>query len=60
LPAVACGLRSTVVERSGQPVAVLIHYVALEHNAKLVESVCAAAGLALENERLQAELRPAR
>jgi signal transduction histidine kinase len=46
-----------VVERSGQPVAVLIHDVALEHNAKLVESVCAAAGLALENERLQAELR---
>jgi signal transduction histidine kinase len=46
-----------VVERGGQPVAVLIHDVALEHNAKLVESVCAAAGLALENERLQAELR---
>jgi signal transduction histidine kinase len=57
LPAAGSGRRSTVVERGGQPVAVLIHDVALEHNAKLVESVCAAAGLALENERLQAELR---
>jgi signal transduction histidine kinase len=49
--------RSTVVERDGQPVALLIHDPALEHNAKLVESACAAAGLALENERLAAELR---
>ncbi len=49
--------RSTVVERDGQPVALLIHDQALEHNAKLVESACAAAGLALENERLAAELR---
>jgi signal transduction histidine kinase len=49
--------RSTVVERGGQPVAVLIHDPALEHNAELVDSVCAAAGLTLENERLQAELR---
>ena len=39
------------------PVAVLIHDPALEHNAELVDSVCAAAGLTLENERLQAELR---
>ena len=45
------------VERGGQPVAVLIHDPALEHNAELVDSVCAAAGLTLENERLQAELR---
>jgi signal transduction histidine kinase len=57
LPGAASGRRATVVKRDGQPVAVLIHDVALEHNAKLVESVCAAAGLALENERLQAELR---
>jgi signal transduction histidine kinase len=49
--------RSTLVERGGQPVAVLIHDRALEHNAKLVQSACAAAGLALENERLAAELR---
>src|SRR5262249_61593311 len=51
------GRRSPGVERDGQPVAVLIHDVALEHNAGLVDSVSAAAGLALENERLQAELR---
>ena len=48
---------ATVVERGGQPVAVLIHDPALQDNAELVESVCAAAGLTLENERLQAELR---
>ena len=48
---------STVIERGGQPVAVLIHDPALQDNAELVDSVCAAAGLTLENERLQAELR---
>jgi signal transduction histidine kinase len=57
LPAPDTGRRSTVVERDGQPVAVLIHDAVLEHNAGLVESVSATAGLALENERLQAELR---
>jgi signal transduction histidine kinase len=57
LPEAGSGRRSTVVERDGQPVAVLIHDAALEHNAGLVDSVSAAAGLALENERLQAELR---
>jgi signal transduction histidine kinase len=57
LPGPSDGRRSTVVERGGQPVAVLIHDPALEHNAELVDSVCAAAGLTLENERLQAELR---
>ena len=57
LPEAGGGRRSTVVERDGQPVAVLIHDAALEHNAGLVESVSAAAGLALQNERLQAELR---
>jgi signal transduction histidine kinase len=36
---------------------VLLHDPVLEHNAELVRSVCAAASLALENERLQAELR---
>jgi signal transduction histidine kinase len=49
--------RATLVERDGEPVAVLIHDPALEHNAELVDSVCAAAGLTLENERLKAELR---
>jgi signal transduction histidine kinase len=49
--------RSTFVERDGHPIAVLVHDPALEHNLELVRSVCAAASLALENERLQAELR---
>jgi signal transduction histidine kinase len=48
---------ATCIERDGAPIAVLLHDPALEDNAELVQSVCAAAGLALENERLQAELR---
>jgi signal transduction histidine kinase len=51
------GRRSTVVERDGTPIAMLLHDPALEHNTTLVQSVCAAAGLALDNERLKAELR---
>ena len=57
LPNADSGRRSTLVERNGQPIAMLLHDPALEHNAELVRSVCAAAGLALENERLEAELR---
>jgi len=57
LPAPLSGRRSTVVEREGRPVAVLMYDAALEDNASLIDSVSAAAGLALENERLQAELR---
>jgi signal transduction histidine kinase len=57
LPDHDSGRRSTLVERDGQPIAVLLHDPVLEHNAELVQSVCAAASLALENERLQAELR---
>ena len=49
--------RSTFVARDGHPIAVLVHDPALEQNAELVASVCAAASLSLENERLQAELR---
>ncbi len=47
----------TIVERSGRRVAALIHDPALADNTELVESVGATAGLALENEQLQAELR---
>ena len=57
VPNADSGRRSTFVERDGTPIAMLLHDPALEHNSELVESVCAAAGLALENERLQAELR---
>ncbi len=47
----------TVVERDGEPIAALIHDPALAENQELVQSVCAAAALTLENARLQAELR---
>jgi signal transduction histidine kinase len=57
LPASADARVATVVERHGQPVAALLHDPALGENLELVESVCAAAALTLENERLQAELR---
>jgi signal transduction histidine kinase len=48
---------ATVVERDGEPIAALIHDPALTENNELVQSVCAAAALTLENARLQAELR---
>jgi signal transduction histidine kinase len=51
------GRRATLVERDGQPIAALLHDPFLDNDSELVESVCAAASLALENERLQAELR---
>ena len=47
----------SVVEREGRTIAALVHDPALSEEPELVESVCAAAALALENERLQAELR---
>ncbi|HEY3947089.1 MAG TPA: sensor histidine kinase [Solirubrobacteraceae bacterium] len=57
LPEADVSRSATFVERDGYPIAVLVHDPVLEHNAELVQSVCAAASLALENERLQAELR---
>ena len=57
LPEPGAARGSTVIERDGRPVAALIHDPALEYNSVLVDSVCAAAGLTLDNERLQAELR---
>lgn len=47
----------TIVEREDHTIAALLHDPALREDEQLVESVCAAAGLAMENERLQAELR---
>jgi signal transduction histidine kinase len=48
---------ATRVDRAGDPVALLIHDAALLDNPALIEAACAAAALALENERLTAELR---
>jgi signal transduction histidine kinase len=51
------GVATTLVEREGRRVAAVVHDASLREDPELVEAVCAAAGLALENERLQAELR---
>ena len=45
------------MEREGRRIAALVHDPALADEPELVESAGAAAGLALENERLHAELR---
>jgi signal transduction histidine kinase len=46
----------TVIERAGAPVAALLHDKSLEDEPELLSSVTAAAGIALENTRLQVEL----
>lgn len=51
------GRTITVLERGGRRVAALVHDEALDENRELLDAVGSAAGLALENERLQAELR---
>ena len=48
---------TTLIERDGEPVAALVHDPALRDEPELLDAVGAAAGLALENGRLQAELR---
>ena len=57
LPVEDSGRMATAVERSGHRVAALIHDESLSDQPELVAGVVAAAGLALENERLQAQLR---
>ena len=57
LPQPGAERAATVVEREGEPIAALIHDTALAEDNELVQSVCAAAALTLENARLQAELR---
>ncbi len=47
----------TPVQRNGAPLAVIVHDAALADERQLLTTAGAAAGLALENERLQAELR---
>jgi hypothetical protein len=48
---------ATVIERDGEPIAALLHDPALSDDPELIDSVCAAAAIALENARLQADLR---
>jgi signal transduction histidine kinase len=48
---------TTVVEHAGNRLAMLTHDPSLDDNPALVRSACAAAGIALANEQLQATLR---
>jgi signal transduction histidine kinase len=57
LPAAGDPRVATVIERAGEPVAALLHDPALREEPELLDSVSAAAGIALENGRLQAELQ---
>ena len=56
LPPSGSGRETTHISSEGEPVAVLIHDPCLLEQGALVETVAAAARLALENERLQAEI----
>ncbi len=56
LPAPGSDRASTVIDRDGEPVAALVHNTALAYEPELLEVVCAAADVALERQRLQAEL----
>jgi signal transduction histidine kinase len=53
----AAGRAVTILERHGRKVAALVHDTALSENPAMLDAVSSAAGLALENERLLAELR---
>jgi len=51
------GRGRTPIERDARPVAVLMHDAALEDEPELLSSVATAVGMAIENARLQVELR---
>lgn len=55
LPDGSAGRATTLIDRDGSPVAALVHDPALEDEPELLAAVGAAAGIALENGRLQAE-----
>ena len=57
LPAPDSGRAWTPVEREGRPVAAILHDAALDRHPDSVRAAGAAAALALENERLEADLR---
>jgi len=56
LPADGSGRAVTVLERDGEPIAAILHDAALLADPGLVASVASAMRLAVENERLQAEV----
>jgi len=57
VPDPGSGRSATMIERDGQPLAVLVHDPAVLDDPGLVDAVSSAAGLAVANARLQAEVR---
>ena len=57
LPEPGSGRAWTAVERDGRPVAAIIHDAALDTSRELVQAAAAASSLAIDNERLKADLR---
>jgi hypothetical protein len=57
LPAAGTGRAVTTVDEGGEPVAALVHDAALADEPELLEATVAAARLAIDNARLQAEVR---
>ena len=57
LPDPGSGRAWTAVERNGVRVAAIVHDAALDAGPELVQAAAAAAALALDNERLKADLR---
>ena len=55
LPAGAGSRASAAIERDGRTVATLVYDASLDEDPELVEALCAAATIALENEHLQSE-----
>jgi signal transduction histidine kinase len=55
-PAPSDGRAMTLIDREGEPVAALVHDPSLFDEPQLLDAVSAAAGIALENGRLHAEL----
>ena len=56
LPAPGSGRTWTAVERDGRRVAAIVHDAALDTTPQLVEAAAAASSLAIDNERLKADL----
>jgi signal transduction histidine kinase len=57
LPGSQSGRSTTLIDRDGNPMAALLHDPGLEEEPELLSAVGAAAAIALENARLQAEQR---
>jgi signal transduction histidine kinase len=57
LPEPGSGRAWTAVERDGARVAAIVHDAALDTSPELVEAAAAASSLAIDNERLKADLR---